>query len=73
MKNLISQIYKLAVIRKNQEGYLKMKFETLKALIFIIPISFCIVSCSDSNLKEITKNDAYNLDVQKVETPRGVI
>lgn len=58
---------------KNHGRYSKMKLKTLKSLILIPTILFCTVSCSDSNLKEITKKDAYNLEVQKVETPRGVL
>lgn len=50
-----------------------MKFKRLKSLIFTLTNLFCAVSCSDSNLIEITKKDAYNLGVQKVETPRGVL
>ena len=52
-----------------------MKLKTLKSLIFTPTILFCALGCSDSdsNLKEITKKDVYNLEVQKVETPRGVL
>jgi hypothetical protein len=50
-----------------------MKSKTIKSLIFFFTILLCAVSCSDSNLKEITKKDAYNIEVQKVETPRGVL
>jgi len=49
-----------------------MKLKTLKLLLFTTTFLFCI-SCSDSNPKEITKKDAYNLEVKKVETPRGVL
>jgi hypothetical protein len=50
-----------------------MKVKTLKSLIFAPTILFSTLSCSNSNLKEITVKDAYNLEVQKVETPRGVL
>lgn len=50
-----------------------MKSKTIKTLIFVLTILLSTTSCSDSNLKEITKKDAYNLEVRKVETPRGVL
>lgn len=50
-----------------------MKLKALKLLLFTPTFFFCAISCSDSNLKEITKKDAYNLEVKKVETPRGVL
>lgn len=42
-------------------------------MIFQLVLSSFIISCSESKLKEITKKDAYNLAVQKVETERGVL
>ena len=57
----------------HRKHVLKMKSKTIKSLIFVLTILLCTASCSDSNLKEITKKDAYNLEVRKVETPRGVL
>lgn len=50
-----------------------MKLKIIKSLTFILTILLCNTSCSDSNIKEITKKDAYNLEVRKVETPRGIL
>lgn len=50
-----------------------MKLKTLKSIILLLIYSSCTICCSDPNLKEITRKDKYNFEVQKVETPRGVL
>ena len=50
-----------------------MKSKTIKSILLLSLILLCTITCSDSKFKEIIKKDAYNLNVQKVETPRGLL
>jgi len=50
-----------------------MKLKTLNSLIFLIITIAFVESCSNSNGIEITAEGAYNIEVKKTETQRGIL
>ncbi len=51
----------------------KLEYKTFEYIIFLFILSTFVESCSDSKLIEITQKEAFNIEVKKKESSRGLL